>query len=137
MSVLVTIRDELPQGKVLNEIRFEVGAERLTARELIRQRVHQEVSLYNLANPGSPLQGKVGPGLVQPSNFEARLNGVRPRQRRQIDWEVQADKALQAFESNVFFILVGDRQIEDLDESIELRADTQVTFLRLVPLVGG
>ena len=131
MSITLTIRDELPQGKVLNELSFEVQNERLTARELIRQRVHQEVSLYNLAKPGTST------GLVQPSEIETRLNANKLRKPRQVDWEKQADLALEAFEQNAFFILLDDRQVESLDELVELRADTQVTFLRLVPLVGG
>ncbi len=136
MSMILTIRDELPLGRVLNELNFEVQTKRLTTRELIRQRVHQEVSLHNLADSG-PFIASVKPGLVQPGEVEARLNGVKPRQRRQIDWQKQADLALEAFEQNAFFILVDNRQVEDLDEFIELRVDTQVTFLKLMPLVGG
>ena len=131
MSITLTVRDELPHGKVLNELSFEVQSERLPVRELIRQRVHQEVSLYNLGEPGN------FKGLVQPSKVEAWLNDNKPQKRRQIDWQKQADLALQAFEQNAFFILVDDHQVESLDEFVELRADTQVSFLRLVPLVGG
>jgi hypothetical protein len=131
MSIKLTIRDELPIGQVAYEISFEVAAERLTARDLIRQRVHQEVALYNLSQPG------YFQGLVQPSDAEATLNGYRLRQRRQIDWEKQADLALKAFDANGFFILVDDRQVESLDEMIEIREDTQISFVKLMPLVGG
>jgi hypothetical protein len=34
-------------------------------------------------------------------------------------------------------LLVDDRQVEELEEVIEIRPDTTVTFLKLVPLVGG
>jgi hypothetical protein len=131
MSIKLTIRDELPIGQVAHEISFEVATERLTARDLIRQRVHQEVSLYNLSQPG------YFQGLVQPSDAEATLNGYRLRHRRQIDWERQADLALEAFEANGFFILVDDRQVESLEEMIEIQEDTQISFIKLMPLVGG
>ena len=42
-----------------------------------------------------------------------------------------------AFSRNGFVVLVGDRQIEELDEEVDLRRDTEVTFLKLVALVGG
>lgn len=45
--------------------------------------------------------------------------------------------ALEAFERNGFILLVEDRQVETLEEEIRVRPDTQVTFLKLVPLVGG
>jgi hypothetical protein len=34
-------------------------------------------------------------------------------------------------------VLVGDRQVTDPDEEIELPLGVEVTFLKLVPLVGG
>ena len=34
-------------------------------------------------------------------------------------------------------MLVDDRQVDELDEEIEIRPDTTVTFLKLVPLLGG
>lgn len=131
MSHTITVRDELPIGQIVNELRFEVQAEHLAARDLICQRVHQEVTLYNLSKPG------YFQGLVQPTDTEATLNGYRLKQRRQIDWKKQAELALEAFETNGFFILVDDRQVESLDEIIEIHEDTQVAFIKLIPLVGG
>ncbi|MET9622423.1 hypothetical protein ABZZ37_16900 [Streptomyces sp. NPDC006464] len=46
-------------------------------------------------------------------------------------------RAVAAFGRNGFLVLVGDRQVEELDETVELGRDTEVTFLRLVPLAGG
>ena len=54
-----------------------------------------------------------------------------------IDWEQQADRAVRAFARNGFFVLVGDRQVTDLDEVLELTADSDIRFIRLVQLVGG
>ena len=34
-------------------------------------------------------------------------------------------------------VLVDDRQITELDETIHLTEQTKVTFLKLVPLIGG
>jgi hypothetical protein len=33
--------------------------------------------------------------------------------------------------------LVGHRQAERLDEEFEVKVDTEVSFVKLVPLVGG
>jgi hypothetical protein len=44
---------------------------------------------------------------------------------------------LGAFGRNAFVVLVDDRQVAELDEEVHLRAGTRVTFLKLVPLVGG
>ena len=131
MSARVLIKDETTAGKVIHTLQFEVAQERLCIRDLIRLRVHEEVSLYNLSTPG------YFNGLVQPTDAEVTLNGYKLRQRRKLDWEQQADRAVQAFQENGFFILVDDRQVEDLDEMIEIQPETHISFVKLFPLVGG
>ena len=54
-----------------------------------------------------------------------------------IDWRQQFDKAIEAFEKKQVLILVNERQVESLEDEIELRTDTSVLFLRLTLLVGG
>jgi hypothetical protein len=131
MATTITVRDETTSGSETNELTLEFLDERITVRELIRSRVYQEVTEYNAATPG------YFRGLVQPTDAERVLNGYRLRSRRKLDWEEQYRRALKAFEGNGFLILVDNRQLEHLDEEIELRHDAQVTFLKLVPLVGG
>lgn len=130
MSVKLTVVDQTGAGKILNELVFEV-AENLTARELIRKRVFEEVTMFNLS--GTEKYN----GLVQPADAEVALNSQKVSRRREINWEEQADAAVDAFEQNGFFILVDDKQIESLDDIIQIREDTRVEFVRLVQLVGG
>lgn len=131
MATVVTIADETATGGTLNEFSLEFLNERVTVRELIRARVYQEVTEYNAR------QSDFFRGLVQPEGSERTAGGFRLRKQRKIDWEEQYKKALKGFQGNGFLILVDERQVDDLDEEIELRYDAKVSFLRLVPLVGG
>jgi hypothetical protein len=131
MPTAVTIRDETTQGETTNELTLEFLDERVTVRELIRSRVYQEVTEYNARQAG------FFRGLVQPRDAERTAGGFRLTKQRRLDWEEQYRKAIDAFGRNGFLILVDDRQLGDLDEVIELRHDATVSFLRLVPLVGG
>ncbi len=133
MSVTLTIRDETSSGQTLGELSLDFLNERITIRELIRSRVYQEVQDYNLRRA----QNGVFHGLVQPAQAERELNGRGVRPGREIDWKKQFDVALEAFERNGFLILVDDHQAAALDEEIELTPATRVSFLKLVPLVGG
>ncbi|MFF3668258.1 hypothetical protein [Microtetraspora malaysiensis] len=128
---LVTFRDETATGRSLDEFVLPGLPERITARELVRLRVREEVARYNAA-PSAHFRG-----LVRPTEAEAELNGYRMRAARRLDWERQADAAEAAFARNGFILLVGDRQIEDLADEIDLTADPVVSFVKLVPLVGG
>ena len=127
----VTVYDETTSGGRTNELTLEFLDERITVRELIRSRVYQEVTEYNARMP------EYFRGLVQPTDAERVLNGYRVRERRRLDWEAQYEKAIAAFRGNGFMILVDDRQVTELDAVVELRHDSVVTFLKLVPLVGG
>ena len=131
MSATLTIHDESATGETLLELTLKVSAERITVRNLIRQRVWHEVEEYNRRKPDTFR------GLVQPTDSERTLNGYRLKQPRAIDAATQLAKALDAFQGNQIIMFVDDRQVESLDEEITLRPNTRVSFLRLTPLVGG
>jgi hypothetical protein len=136
MSVTVTIRDETAGGSSYHEMPLEFPSEKITVRELIRSRVYQEVQDFNRDQ-----DQRVFRGLVQPSDAERVLNGNRPeyrlKQHRQLDWKEQFEKATAAFEQNGFFILIGDRQAEGLDQEFTITPSTEVSFVKLTMLVGG
>ena len=132
--MLLTIRDESATGNVTNELTLDVLAETITVRELIRSRVYQEVQDYNLRRRTGQPEFR---GLVTPSDAERTLNGVKLRKPREIDWKDQFEKACDAFEHNGFFILVDDKQAEGLEQQFTIASTTTVSFVKLVPLVGG
>jgi hypothetical protein len=127
----LTIADKTTAGRDVHTFTLDFLTERMTVREIIRSRVYEEVQLYNAK------QSDYFRGLVQPTDAEATLNGYKLRQRRKIDWEEQYARALKGFTTNGYFILVDNRQVEELDEVVELCYDTQVSFIKLIPLVGG
>jgi hypothetical protein len=131
MTTALTIHDETTSGERSQTLTLHLPDPTITARELIRARVFEEVRAYNTALPERFL------GLVQPVDTERELNGYKFREQRKLDWHAQSSAALEAFGRNGFVLLVNDRQIESLDEEIRVKPETQVTFLKLVPLVGG
>src|SRR5947209_11083783 len=101
MPVTLTVRDETASGDVVHSLPLEFPSDRLTVRELIRERVYQEVQDFNRRQ-----DERIFRGLVQPTDTERRLNGKRTEYRlrahREIDWKPQFEKALEAFERNGF-----------------------------------
>lgn len=127
----VLIHDETSSGRRINSFSLDCLTERLTVRELIRARIYQEVQDYNLKEP------ELFSGLVQPTGSEQVLNNYRLKVKQKIDWQEQFQRACEAFERNGFFVLVGNRQAEALDETFVVKVDTEVSFVKLVPLIGG
>ena len=131
MPQTVTIQDQFPVGQITHTLDFVVQNERLAVHELIEQRVLQEVALHG----SKPLQ-RFNP-LIQPVPREKSLNDKKKSTVRQVNAEKQIALALQAFGQNSFFILVNDNQVERLDDVILMTDSTKISFIKLVPLVGG
>ncbi len=127
----VIVRDQSTAGIGSASSTLEFPSEHLTVRELIRERVYQEVQDYNRRRDGAFR------GLIQPSDAEVAINGYRLKPGRELDWKRQFERACEAFNARGFLLLIGDRQTTSLDDEVTLSRGVEVTFLRLVPLVGG
>jgi hypothetical protein len=133
MPTLV-VCDETTSGARGEKISLEFATERITVRELIRERVYQEVQDYMLKRATN---GGVFKGLVQPSDAEQTAQGYRLKAGREVDWKEQFARACAAYEANRVLIIVGDHQTSGLEEEVVLGRGVEATFLKLVPLVGG
>lgn len=129
MSSTLIIRDDVIGGKAVEACELHFDADIVAVRDVIRERVYQEAQdrVYR--------RGRGFRKLVEPVAAERTLNdrGAHPP----VDWHHQFALACDAFNQRRFIVLVGDRQVMSLDEELLLVRDTEVTFLRLVPLVGG
>src|SRR3954471_24409675 len=135
----LTITNDTASGRTTHSLTLDVLDETITVRELIRSRVYQEVQDHNRRKASA--EPVAFNGLVTPRDEERMLNAGamdgKPRHLREIDWRKQFEVSCDAFQRNGFFVLVDDKQVESLDESITVGHDTTVSFVRLMPLVGG
>jgi len=129
--VRIQLFDESTSGAGESRGELVLDSPRPTLREILRQRVRREVEAYNATLPDTFT------GLVQPEESERLLNAFRPLSRRPLDWEAQYEQAIRGFETNAFLVLAGGRQLADLDEELDLADSERITFLKLVPLIGG
>jgi hypothetical protein len=127
----LTVHDRTATGRGIDSIVIDNVPDRITIRELIRTRVRDEVARYNL-RPSASFRG-----LVAPDGAVPEIAGYRMPKPRRLDWERQADVAVDAFGRNGFFILVNGRQALELDELIDVSDTGDVAFVKLVQLVGG
>lgn len=116
----LVIRDEDSAGNLLNQIEIPLSSQVLTLRDVIAERVLQEIETARKRTTDLPY------GLV---TQQAPAN--------EVDYEQELIRALAAFGENRYFVLIDDRQIEDLDETVSLRDAAIMTFVRLIPIVGG
>ncbi len=132
MIVNLKIFDETSSGDSYNETVLRLASTRICARDVIEQRVRQEVQAFNDSK-----KKELFSGLVQPRHAEKELNSYRLKKDKVIDADEQVEIALSAFSENRYFFLVDDRQVESLDDEFGITDDTKVSFLKLIPVVGG
>ncbi|MEZ4911152.1 MAG: hypothetical protein R2774_09855 [Saprospiraceae bacterium] len=125
------IKDEQLNGTITHQFEINVESEFITAKELIEKRVTFEVEQYNTKFP------EYYQGLIEPTESEKTLNGYKLKKRQFIDPEKQVYIALDAFQKNGYFILVDDKQVDELSETISLKQDSIISFVKLTPLIGG
>ena len=131
MAYQLRIKDETAGGKILNEIIISLQHELVSVKEIISSRVTSEVETYNQRLP------QYFQGLVQPEATEKTINGYKMPKRKLIDAEQQVYIALDAFIRNAYFVLIDQKQAMSLDEMVLLTPDTEVSFVKLTPLIGG
>jgi hypothetical protein len=130
-TITLNIKDETATGKIFNEVTIQLASEMVTVQEIIEARVAAEVRAYNKKTSG------FYSGLVQPTDAEKALNGYKLKPRQQVDEEKQVYAALQAFKQNGYFVLVDNIQATELGQMLVINNKTDISFIKLTPLVGG
>lgn len=109
----------------------------ITLRHLLAQIVRAEVTEFQdrqrqqrLVRVLSPTQISIG---VERGKFD--LGGSDLEQ--EVDADAAIATALQAFTDGLYVVFLDEQQQENLDDVVTLQPDSQLLFLRLVPLVGG
>ena len=101
----------------------------MTVRELIRQKVNQEVAeCESHQRPGLSGEYLSPEALVRADGPEALSPGPVDKER---------ERALRAYIARDYMIVISDQRILDPEAVLTLRPDTQVEFIKILPLVGG
>jgi len=144
MSAILKVVDEhfgtsAPVRRVGADLRL--ASERVSAREIIRSRVVAEVEELNQQKQRhAEGHARTRSFIVDQDSSETKLNSVSSLGRRKtklLDVEMETDRAITAFTRRRFIMLLDDRQIDDLDEAVGLRPESEIVFVHLMPLKGG
>jgi hypothetical protein len=125
---ITTIIFGLPTGQRVLHTRLTLPVPTLPVRELIAHKVRQEVAEC-VAHQRSGLSGEyLSPELLVRAVPETLVPG-------EVDAEIA--RAQGAFAARDYMIVVDHRRVFDPEELIVLYPETQVEFIKILPLVGG
>jgi len=127
---VTTIIFGLPTGQRISHVWLTLPVATLTVQELIAHKVRQEVEEF-FTHQRSDVSGE----YLTPEE----LLGVTTSASRGVTGTVldEIARAQQAFTARAFMIVVDNRRVWEPDTLLTLRPDTQVEFIKILPLIGG
>ena len=140
MSIQISIIEKVVGQTERQAYSIQLASERIPARLIVEEHVRAEVDRVNSAMRLSrEKQSRVASFLVGPHSHEVerKLNPMTRRAPKLLDAEAEISTALDAVSAHRIIMLFDDREVNDLDEMLTVTDDSSITFLRLVPLIGG
>jgi hypothetical protein len=139
MSSTLTI-----SGKVLGRIKplfqdwsISLSSPSLTLKELISRIVLEEIAAFRTRQEERRLVKVLSPEEIYQGVQRGKIDMGGREISQEIDTEAAIENAWQYFADGFYFVFVDDKQIETLDSPVSLNDNSEIVFLRLIPLVGG
>ncbi len=146
-TITVEVRSRIlggnPAEPEVAPVALELTAERLTVAELIRRAVEEQVrelrvrQRLNAEQARRALDRQYLTAEEIAAQVEQGVIRLRAPRHREIDPGLEVARALRSFEAGAYLILVDGRRVDRLDEEVTCAPGMSVTFVRLMPLMGG
>ncbi|MCB0557022.1 MAG: hypothetical protein KDD02_25970 [Phaeodactylibacter sp.] len=118
-----------------------ITQEHMTLADLIMEKVRAKVAVVNRQLDAPKLNSSFiseKEKVLNQNLLEARRQKLLEQaQKIKVDPEQACYEALADFQQNGFFVIVDGRQRESLEEELLLSPQSEIHFIRLMPLVGG
>lgn len=109
----------------------------LTLRELIERIVVAEVQAFRERQEATRFVRVLTEREIAAGRERGRIDPGGRELHQQIDVERAVAAALQGFEDGLYLVLLDGEERTDLEESVYVRAESRLVFLRLTFLAGG
>ena len=133
MRVFVNLKQIGRRKNVVNKKEYEVADNINVVSDLIREFVSICVRDFN--------QDKIIDYLIEQDiedNADVGKIGVNDRENKnKQDMKKAIDNAIQSYEDGIYRIFLNDEEVGALSDSINLRQDDIITFIRLTMLSGA
>jgi hypothetical protein len=130
-TTTLTISEQATGGGKPNQFSDISIPERITVRQLICLYIDHQIEQHRDKSKDSQRHS-----FFIPLEQEQSLSGTQPGDGK-LNPEKLYSRALDAFSNNQFVLLVDDHQVEELEQDVFVTAKSNVTFLKLMPLIGG
>ena len=109
----------------------------LTLAELLTEIVTAEVRAFGDRQAERRITKVLGLVEIEAGVALGKISSGGSELAQVVDVPGAVENALQAFKDGFYLVFVDDEQQEDLTAVVNLKVNSELLFLRLIPLVGG
>jgi signal transduction histidine kinase len=131
-------------GKVLGKSQnlfttwqMSLPSQTLTLQELLTQIVQSEIQAFQTRQSQQRLTKVLGLVEIEAGVARGKITSGGSELDQAVDEQQAIENALQSFQDGFYLVFIDDQQQEDLADLVDLKANSELLFLRLTPLVGG
>lgn len=139
-SIHITVKMLGKKRPSLKDVPLELPPkfpENPTLKALLCAIVEQQVTLFNAKRSNNNLLPYLEASQIEAQAADGKVDFGATYNPQTVNSNAAIETALQAFEDGLFYVFVNEHKINSLDNTIELRPETSLLFLRLVALTGG
>ena len=136
MNVYIKLKSAGKRKPVLDDSSYILPDEIASLRQLIETIVRQEVIEFNNRGASSMLVPFLTETEISEQSTVGKIGFGSFYSEKKADLDKAIETAVQGFEDGLFRVVVGDKEVEELDELLELHENDTLTFIRLTFLAG-
>ena len=121
---------------ILGDVPYEISDTVKTPRDLLTELVEIEVERYNQKGVDVQLLPFLSEEELKEQVVVGKVGFGRIYSEKKADVARAVENAIQCFEDGLVRVFCGERELEQLDEEIELKEGDELTFIRLTFLTG-
>ena len=115
----------------------DVSGASFTLRDLITCVVRAEIKAFQSRQAEQRLQQVLSKAAIATGLAQGKVTLGDRDFEQTVNSEAAVDNAIMGFIDGLYYVFLDDIQQEDLDATVYLTAESRLTFVRLVGLVGG
>ncbi len=116
---------------------MDLPNQQLTLGKLLTQIVQTEIGAFRDRQSQQRLTKVLGLVEIEAGVARGKVDSGGSELNQLVNEQQAIDNALQAFADGFYLVFIDDQQQEDLADIVDLKANSELLFLRLTPLVGG
>jgi len=136
MNIFINLKSTGKRKPILNKSPYQIPENITTLQQLIETITRQEVAAYNSRGVDNMLIPFLHETNISNQAEAGKIGFGRLYSEKKADPDQSVKVALQGFEDGLFKVLIGENELLELDDPVDIHEGDVLTFIRLTFLAG-